>query len=106
MNHYVGIDVSLAASSLCVVDGNCKIAREGKIVSEPDALIACLRGRKVELTRIGLEAGPLSRWLYAAMRQAGLAVEPLETSANGPDPLHSPSNDSRLQRANNKRRGA
>jgi len=85
MNHYVGIDVSLEASSMWVVDDNGKIACEGKIVSEPDALIAWLRDRKVELTRIGLEAGPLSQWLYAAMRQAGLAVELLETSANDPD---------------------
>jgi len=73
MNHYVGIDVSLEASSLCVVDANGKIAREGKVASEPEALIR-LRGLKLELTRIGLEAGPLSQWLYAAMRQAGLAV--------------------------------
>src|SRR6201984_2717259 len=79
MKHYVGIDVSLEASSVCVVDGNGKIVREGKIVSEPDALIAWLGGLKLELTRIGLEAGPLSQWLYAAMRQAGLAVELLET---------------------------
>jgi transposase len=79
MNHYVGIDVSLEASSVCVVDRNGQIVREGKIVSEPDALIAWLRGLKLELTRIGLEAGPLSQWLYAAMRQAGLAVELLET---------------------------
>jgi transposase len=79
MNHYVGIDVSLETSSVCVVDGNGKIVREGKIVSEPDALIAWLGGLKLELTRIGLEAGPLSQWLYAAMRQAGLAVELLET---------------------------
>jgi transposase len=64
---------------VCVVDGNDKIAREGRIVSEPDALIAWLTGLKLELTRIGLEAGPLSKWLYAAMRQAGLAVELLET---------------------------
>src|SRR6201997_4677263 len=79
MNHYVGIDVSLEASSLCVVDANGKIVREGKVASEPDALIAWLRGLKLELTRIGLEAGPLSQWLYAAMREAGLAVELLET---------------------------
>ena len=71
MNHYVGIDVSLEASSLCVVDANGKIVREGKVVSEPDALIAWLRGLRLELARIGLEAGPLSQWLYAAMRQAG-----------------------------------
>jgi hypothetical protein len=72
MNYYVGIDVSLEASSLCVVDANGKIVREGKIASEPDALIAWQKGLKLELTRIGLEAGPLSQWLYAAMRQAGM----------------------------------
>ena len=69
--------MSLEASSLCVVDANAKIV--GKVASEPDALIAWLRGLKLELMRIGLEAGPLSQWLYAAMRQAGLAVELLET---------------------------
>jgi transposase len=79
MNYYVGIDVSLEASSVCVVDSNGKIVCESKIVSEPDALITWLKGLKLELTRIGLEAGPLSQWLYAAMRQAGLAVELLET---------------------------
>ena len=79
MNHYVGIDVSLEASSVCVVDSNGKIIREGKVASEPGALIEWLRKLKLELTRIGLEAGPLSQWLYAAMRQAGLAVELLET---------------------------
>ncbi len=31
------------------------------------------------MTRIGLEAGPLSQWLYAGMREAGLSVELLET---------------------------
>ena len=79
MNYYVGIDVSLEASSVCVVDGNGKIVCEGKVASEPDALIAWLRKLKLQLTRIGLEAGPLSQWLYAAMRQAGLEVELLET---------------------------
>jgi len=99
MNHYVGIDVSLEASSLCVVDANGKIAREGKVASEPDALIAWLRGLKSELTRIGLEAGPLSQWLYAAMRQAGLAVELLETrhvcTALKTMPVKSDRNDAR-----------
>jgi transposase len=99
MNHYVGIDVSLEASSLCVVDANGKIAREGKVASEPDALIAWLRGLKLELTRIGLEAGPLSQWLFAAMRQAGLAVELLETrhvcTALKTMPVKSDRNDAR-----------
>ena len=54
MIHYVGIDVSFEASSVCVVDGNGKIIREGKVASEPGALIEWLRKLKLELTRIGL----------------------------------------------------
>ena len=79
MDHYVGIDVSLELSSVCVVDAAGRIVREAKVASEPEALIACLRGLGLELARVGLEAGPLSQWLYAAMRDAGLPVELLET---------------------------
>jgi transposase len=79
MEHYAGIDVSLEFSSVCVVDTTGRIVREGKIASEPEALIGWLRGLGLELVRVGLEAGPLSQWLYAAMRKAGLAVELLET---------------------------
>jgi len=79
MNHYAGIDVSLEASCVCAVDAAGKIVREGKVPSEPEALIAWFRSLGVEVTRIGLEAGPLSQWLYAGMQQAGLAVELLET---------------------------
>jgi transposase len=79
MNYYAGIDVSLEASSVCVIDANGKIFRESKVASEPEALIAWFGSLRVSLMRIGLEAGPLSQWLYAAMRSAGLAVELLET---------------------------
>lgn len=79
MTEYAGIDVSLESSSVCVVDANGKILREGKVASEPDALIAWLEGDGVVLERIGIEAGPLSQWLYAGMVKAGLAVELIET---------------------------
>jgi transposase len=79
MEHYAGIDVSLEYSSVCVVDASGKIVREGKVASEPDALISWLRSLGYELSRIGLEAGPLSQWLFAALRKAGLTVELLET---------------------------
>src|ERR1041385_4764108 len=79
MDHYAGIDVSLEYSSVCVVNASGKIVREGKVLSEPDALINWFGSLGLELSRIGLEAGPLSQWLYAAMTQAGLSVELLET---------------------------
>lgn len=79
MDHYAGIDVSLEQSSVCVLDASGKIARESKVASEPEALIAWFGELGFDLARIGLEAGPLSQWLYAALRDAGLAVELLET---------------------------
>ena len=79
MEHYAGIDVSLERSSVCVVDATGRIVREAKVASEPEALIAWFRELDLAPTRVGLEAGPLSQWLFAAMRDAGLAVELLET---------------------------
>jgi transposase len=79
MKYYAGIDVSLNSSNVCVVDASGKIVREGKVASEPVTLITWLGSLGVNLERIGLEAGPLSQWLYGALREAGLAVELLET---------------------------
>src|SRR5271155_635406 len=79
MEHYAGIDVSLESASLCVVDATGRIIREAKVASEPEVLIGWFRSLGLEVTRIGLEAGPLSQWLYAGMREAGLSVELLET---------------------------
>ena len=79
MDYHAGIDVSLEASSVCVVDASGKIIREAKVLSEPENLIGWFRDLGLEMTRIGLEAGPLSQWLYAAMKEEGLAVELLET---------------------------
>src|ERR1700709_1909324 len=79
MDHYAGIDVSLEYSSVCIVEATGKIVREDKVASEPEALIAWFASLGFGLERIGLEAGPLSQWLFAAMRGARLAVELLET---------------------------
>ncbi len=75
MDYYAGIDVSLEASSVCVVDASGKIVKEGKVLSEPEALIAWVKTFPFALARIGLEAGPLSQWLYAGLKEAGFAVE-------------------------------
>lgn len=79
MKHYAGLDVSLEDTSVCVVDASGRIIREAKVASEPELLIAWFVGLGVDLDRIGLEAGPLSQWLHAAMVEAGLDVELLET---------------------------
>jgi transposase len=79
MDHYAGIDVSLESASVCVIDATGRVAREAKVASEPAVLIAWFGSQGFAVTRIGLEAGPLSQWLYAALKEAGFAVELLET---------------------------
>jgi transposase len=79
MDQYAGIDVSLERSSICIVDAAGKVIREAKVPSEPSTLIAWFEAHGTAMARIGLEAGPLSQWLYAGMKAAGLAVELLET---------------------------
>ena len=79
MDYYAGIDVSLELSSICVVDATGQIVREAKVASEPEAFVGFLTRLGLPLTRIGLEAGPLSQWLYAGLAKAGQAVVLLET---------------------------
>jgi transposase len=79
MEQYAGIDVSLEWSSVCIVDNQGKILKEDKVASAPEALIAWFAAQTVPMARIGLEAGPLSQWLYAGLKAAGLNVELIET---------------------------
>lgn len=71
MEHYAGIDVSLESASICVVDASGRIVREARVTSEPEVLIGWFGGLGIVVARIGLEAGPLSQWLYMGMRNAG-----------------------------------
>jgi transposase len=79
MEHYAGLDVSLKETSLCIVDGAGKIIAETKLASEPEALVGYFSSLTIKIVRIGLEAGPLSQWLHAALTQAGYEVVLLET---------------------------
>jgi transposase len=79
MDYYAGIDVSLEQSRVCVVDGVAQIVREVKVASEPAALVRLFRDLGLPVTRIGLEAGPLSQWLHAGLSEAGFDTVLLET---------------------------
>ena len=79
MEQYAGIDVSLDSASMCIVDAQGKIVKEAKVACEPEVLIAWFAAHGTPMARIGLEAGPLSQWLFAEMKAAGLPVELFET---------------------------
>src|SRR4030081_3105273 len=79
MDHFAGLDVSVKETSICIVDDTGGIVKEVKVASEPQALLKALGNPTYRFKRIGLEAGPLSQWLFSALAEAELPVICLET---------------------------
>jgi transposase len=72
MDHFAGLDVSVKETSVCIVDDMGRIVREMKAASEPEAMLQVLVKPIYRFKRIGLEAGPLSQWLFSGLADAGL----------------------------------
>jgi len=79
MDHFAGLDVSVKETSVCIVDDTGRMVREAKVASEPEALLAVLTNPLYRFKRIGLEAGPLSQWLFSTLAETGLPVICVET---------------------------
>jgi len=79
MDHFAGLDVSVKETSICIVDDAGRIVKEVKVASEPEALLKVLGNPIHRFKRIGLEAGPLSQWLFSALAEAELPVVCVET---------------------------
>ncbi len=79
MNVFIGMDVSLASTAICVLGERGRIVKEAEVASEPEALVAFLRGLDHETAVVGLEAGPLSQWLHKELSDAGFTVMLMET---------------------------
>jgi transposase len=74
MEHYVGLDVSLKMTAICIVDRTGKIEREGVVASDPEAIAAFVRLHAPHVVRIGLETGATSTWLWTELNKMGLPV--------------------------------
>ncbi len=79
MNIFIGLDVSLATTAVCVLSEHGKVEKETKVVSEPEALAAFLSSMSGNVVVVGLEAGPLSQWLHKNLTEVGFDVVLMET---------------------------
>ncbi len=68
LKQYVGLDVSLAETSIVVIDDNDKVLWRGSTASTPDAIAEALKKHAPRAERVGLEAGQLSAWLYHGLK--------------------------------------
>jgi Transposase len=71
---YVGLDVSLKQTSICIVDQAGLVVREGVVDSDPEAISVYVRSKALNAVRIGLETGPTSTWLWTELKRLGLPV--------------------------------
>jgi len=79
MDLFIGLDVSLASTAICIVNARGKVVQETTVASEPEALVGFLRSLSDGTLAVGLEAGPLSQWLHKHMTEAGFETVLMET---------------------------
>ncbi len=74
MEHFVGLDVSLKLTAICIVDQAGSVIREGVVDSAPETIAEFVTSNAPSVVRIGLEAGPTATWLWTELKQLGLPV--------------------------------
>jgi len=74
MERYVGLDVSLKQTAICVVNQAGSIVQEGVVDSDPEAIAGFMRSKAPGAVRIGIETGPTTTWLWTELKRLGLPV--------------------------------
>lgn len=72
MEHYVGLDVSLKQTAVCIVDAAGATIREAMIATDPETIADYIRTNAVNVIRIGFESGAMSTWLWTELDRLGL----------------------------------
>jgi transposase len=81
MEYYVGMDVSLKQTSICVVDQTGSVVREGVVDSDPEAISVYVRSKAPDAVRTGLETGPTSTWLWQQLGLPVICIDPRHAKA-------------------------
>ena len=75
MKHFVGLDVSMRETAVCVVDDTGQRVWEGRVPSTAHAIAAIILNKAPEMVRAGMETGPQAVWLWHALREQGIKVD-------------------------------
>jgi transposase len=73
-SHYVGLDVSLELTSVCVIDQHGAVVWRGKCDTDPHVIAAVIGKHAPNAVRVGLETGLLSNFLTRALRARGVPI--------------------------------
>lgn len=72
MKHYVGLDVSMKETFVCIEDENGKIINQGRVKTDPSRIAEYLKKFSVQIEKVGIESGSLSHWLVGELKVFGI----------------------------------
>jgi len=72
---YAGLDVSDKSTHICVVDGDGTVLRRDVVASDPEVLARWFGKYCPDLTRVVLETGTLSTFLYHGLVERAVPIE-------------------------------
>lgn len=75
MKHFVGLDVSMKETAVCVVDDTGQRVWEGSVPSTAHAIASIILSKAPKMVRAGMETGPQAVWLWHALREQGIMVD-------------------------------
>lgn len=75
MSIYAGLDVSDKTTHICVVDAEAAVMRRDVVASDPEVLAKWFSRHCCDLTRVVLETGSLSSFLYHGLAERDVPVE-------------------------------
>ena len=79
MKYYAGLDISNIETSICIVDYDNNIVKEGKVLTDPESIHRYLKKTGLKFEKIGLETGSLSHWLFTGLKKEGWNVVCINT---------------------------
>jgi transposase len=72
MKHYIGLDVAMKRTFICIIDESGKIIHEGSENTDPTLLADYLQKIGLEVALVGFESGSLSHYLLNGFKERAL----------------------------------
>lgn len=69
MKHFIGLDVSMKETSICIVNEQAKVVYENTAVTDPDSIAKQIQATGLDIEKVGVESGSISNWLVTELQK-------------------------------------
>lgn len=75
MKYYIGLDVSMKDTFVCVINSDGEIFSEQVVTTDPAIIASYIKQLSINVELVGLESGSLSHWLTEELAFEGIPVK-------------------------------